>query len=91
MKDPNHEDMSRAILFKIEVKDSYKDGGPRIHRTIEVIAETYDRVKGVYYEQGGCYECEFVDLIDVSITKNEDYGRAQYDKLLIDRNFKKKA
>lgn len=40
MKDLNHEDMSRAILFKIEVKDSYKEGGPRIHRTIEVITET---------------------------------------------------
>lgn len=76
MKDLNHEDMSRAILFKIEVKDSYKDGGPRIHRTIEVIAETYNRAREVYYEQCGSYECEFVGLIDVSIAKNEDYGRA---------------
>ena len=34
---------------------------------------------------------EFVGLIDVCIAKSEDYSRAQYDKLLIDRNFKKKA
>ena len=40
MKDLNHENMPRAILFKIEVKDSYKEGGPHIHRTIEVITET---------------------------------------------------
>lgn len=89
MKDLNHENI--PFLFKFEVKDSYKDGGPRIHRTIEVIAETYDRAREVYYEQCGSYECEFVDLIDVSIAKSEDYDRAQYDKLLIDRNFKKKA
>jgi len=63
MKDLNHEDMLRAILFKIEVKDSYKDGGPRIHRTIEVIAETYNRAREVYYEQCGSYECEFVSSL----------------------------
>lgn len=91
MKDLNLENTPCAILFKIEVKDSYKDGGPRIHRTIEVIAETYDRAREVYYEQCGSYECEFVGLIDVCIAKSEDYSRAQYDKVLIDRNFKKKA
>ena len=43
MKDLNHENMPRAILFKIEVKDSYKEGGPHIHRTIEVITETLSK------------------------------------------------
>ena len=91
MKDPNLDDMPCAILFEIEVEDSYKEDGPRIRRTIEVIAESYERAKEVYYEQGGRYECEFVDLIDACIAKNEDYGRAQSVEFLIDHNIKKKV